>query len=1159
MKDFVHLHVHTEYSLLDGAIKIPDLLQRAKDYDMKAVAITDHGNMYGAIDFYKYAKKAGIKPIIGSEFYISKGSRFSKGKSSKFDETEETGMNHLLLLAQNSEGYKNLLKLTSKAFIEGFYYKPRVDMELLKEHSEGLIALSACLKGELPEAILEKGIEEGEKVLHKYLSIFNRDNFFIEIMDNSIKEQAEVNEKLIFLSQKYSIPLVATNDCHYLDKNMVESHDVLLCIQTGKTVNDINRLRFSGGDFYFKSKQEMINAFSHIPQAISNTTLIAEMCNVDIEFGKYQFPKIALVEGETLEEKFESKAIKGLKDRIPEIKRGYKVWTDAQETIYWDRLKIEIATIKKMGFSGYFLIVEDFINYAKKNNIPVGPGRGSAAGSLVAYALKITDINPIPYNLLFERFLNPERISMPDIDIDFCNRNRDKVINYVTEKYGREKVSQIVTFGKMNAKAVIRDVGRALNIPYKDVDRIAKMIPNTLGITLDKAIEEVKELQESIETDSNVKKIIEISKHLEGLSRHASVHAAGIVISNDNLYETTPLALMKEGKVVTQYNMKNLEDIGLIKFDFLGLKNLTVISNSVEMIKRTKVKDFDISNIPLDDRETYNLISSGKTIGIFQLESHGIRELIKRLKPDKFEDLIALVALYRPGPLGSGMVDEFIDVKHGRKAPNYALRELEPILKDTYGIILYQEQVMQISQILGGYSLGESDLLRRAMGKKIPEVMQQQKGRFLDGCKKNNFPLEISEEIFDKMAKFAEYGFNKSHSAAYAYVAYQTAYLKAHFKVEFMASLLTEDKSDPKKIIKDINECKSLGIEILPPDINESELDFTVVGDKIRFGLGAVKNVGEKAIESIIEGRKKQRYQSLPHFLKSVTLNKVNKKVVESLIKSGAMDSLPFNRSTKFNSLESIISKIANINKSNEQNFKGLFGNIINESIVDDNFPMNESEEWDEKTLLQNEKELLGFFVSSHPLNKYKRILEDYQNTTVDDIFSEDFKSSSVNIGGIVSKIKLLTTKKKGEKMASIILEDFSGEIEVVIFPKLFYEKEGLIKEDSLLFIQGDVDKDETNAKIIAKEIIHLSEVREKFTNKLTMVLYGIPKREVVEKLYNDLKDYLDENGKHFLSIKIKTDEGEVYINCPDFRLSDTDTIIRNVNSQNKEFDFILE
>ena len=1154
---FVHLHTHTEYSLLDGAIKIKNLIKRAIDYNMPAVAITDHGNMFGAFEFFKEATKQGIKPIIGCEVYIAKGSRFQKGKKNG---NEETGMNHLILLAKNKKGYKNLMALSSFGYIEGFYYKPRIDFELLEKYSEGLIVMSSCLKGAIPETFLNKGEKEAEKILEKYLKLF-KDDFYIELMVNGIPEQAKANEFLISLARKYSIGVVATNDCHYLDKDMVESHDVLLCIQTGKTINDKDRMKFSTGEFYFKSPEEMKDNFSHIEEAVSNTLLIAEKCDeYKINDGSYQFPEIPLKKNETIEEVFERKALQGFEERIPHIKLYHENFNEEIEKKYRKRLAEEIEMIKQMGFAGYFLIVQDFIGYAKKNNIPVGPGRGSAAGSLVAYALKITDINPIPYNLLFERFLNPERISMPDIDIDFCNRQREKVIEYVTEKYGREKVSQIITFGQMKARAVVRDVGRVLDVPYKDVDRIAKMIPATLNITLEKALEEEKELRELSEKDENVKKIIEISKHLEGLARHASIHAAGIVIGNKPLIETVPLAAMKEGEVVTQYNMKHIEDVGLIKFDFLGLKTLTVIDEAVKLVRKKINKDFDISAIPLDDKATYNLISSGNTIGVFQLESSGMRELIKRLKPDKFEDVIALVALYRPGPLKSGMVDEFINVKHGVKKANYPLPQLKPILEDTYGIILYQEQVMQIAQVLGGYSLGQADMLRRAMGKKIASEMESQKSVFLEGCKKNNVPLKIAEDIFSKMAKFAEYGFNKSHSAAYAYIAYQTAFLKAHFPVEFMAALLTEDKDNSDKVIKDINECKIMGIDILPPDINESELDFTVVKNKIRFGLGAIKNVGSKAIASIIESRKNEKYKSLYDFCYKVDLNKVNKKVMESLIKSGAMDQIPLNRATKFSILETIMEKALMAKKEKMENEIGIFGPVVQDMPMELNMVIEEEPEWSEHYKLKLERELLGFYISSNPLNRYKKILDEYCSTNIDNILSREFKRTTLKLGGIITDIKTIKTKRKGEKMASMSLEDFTGKIEVVVFPKLYLEKENLIQLDNIIFLKGHLDSNENGVKIIADDIVPITEVNEKFTNKVIFCFENYPDKKSIEIINNKLIKYKSGNGKHELYFKIRVPEkGEILIHCPLYKLNNVESALYEINGSVKGLNVVLE
>ncbi len=1146
---FVHLHNHTEYSLLDGAIRIKDIVSKAKEYNMPALAITDHGNMFGVIEFYKECKNAGIKPIIGCEVYLARGSIKDKIAKNSNAEAQERTLFHLILLAKNLTGYKNLLKIASIAYIEGFYYKPRVDKDVLKEYSDGLIAMSACLKGEIPEKALFYGEEEAEKTLQEYLKIY-KDDFYLEIMENEIGVQKKVNEILIHLGKKYSIPVIATNDCHYLNKNEAKAHDILLCIQTGKTLNEEKRLKFSSNEFYFKSPEEMYKDFSYFPEACGNTMLIVEKCNLELEFKNYLFPQIDLKHGETVEEKFEKNAIEGLKSRFPEIKKMYNGEFDENlEKKYWDRLYREIEIIKNMGFSGYFLIVQDFIKYAKENDIPVGPGRGSAAGSLVAYSLKITDIDPIYYNLLFERFLNPERVSMPDIDIDFCNRRRDEVIKYVSEKYGHDKVAQIITFGKMKTKQVVRDVGRVLDIPYKEVDTIAKLIPNDAK-SLQQAYENVKELKELIDSKDEYKELFEIAKVLEGLNRHSSIHAAGIVISNKPLTDVIPLAKMHEGDIVTQFDMKWVEEVGLIKFDFLGLKTLTVIDNAVKLIKKHKNKNFKLSEINLKDKKTYKLIAKGNTVGVFQLESRGMRELLKRMKPDKFEDLIAVVALYRPGPLESGMVDEYVEVKHGKKKPSYPLPQLEPILKETYGVILYQEQVMQIAQVLAGYTLGEADVLRKAMGKKKPELMAQHREKFVNGCKSNGIDEKKANEIFDIMEKFAGYGFNKSHSAAYAFIAFQTAYLKAHYPVEFMTALLTEDKDNPDKVMKDIEECKNLKINILPPDVNVSDIDFTVDGENIRFGLGAIKNVGEKAIESILKARKKGGiFKNLYDFCLRVDLNKVNKKVIESLIKSGAMDSLEHNRATKMEILDDVLNKANLEKKEKRKRVKALFSEDTNLSLSK-TIKVKEIEEWDKETKLMYEKELLGYYLTDHPLNNYKKIIDKFSSCTIEEIITGEYVFDKVKLGGIVTKLKVNKTKKN-DNMAVFSLEDLTGQIEVLVFPKLYEETKDLLKNDSVIFLKGNLDRNEETTKILAESIIPIDKVSEEFTNKIE-ISFKVENNFNKENIFN-LKKIIEshrdtKNGKHILFFRVIFPErGEVIIKCA-MNINDINNLIKRLS-----------
>uniref|UniRef100_A0A831XMD2 DNA polymerase III subunit alpha n=1 Tax=Geobacter metallireducens TaxID=28232 RepID=A0A831XMD2_GEOME len=1085
---FVHLHLHTQYSLLDGAIRLGDLVKKAKDTGMPAVAITDHGAMFGAMEFYLKCKDKDVKPIIGAEVYIAPGSRFVKEAKGG-----EAGAGyHLLLLCENMTGYRNLSKLVSIGFKEGFYYKPRIDKEVLAENAEGLICLSACLKGEVAYLCERDRIGEAADVARWYADLFP-DRYYIELQENTLPEQDKANRGLLEVAREVGLPLVATNDCHYLNREDARAHEVLLCIQTGKTMNDPSRMRFSADEFYVKTPEEMAAAFHYAPDAIANTLRIAERCDLSFDFKTYHFPQFDPPENQSLDQMLEEEARKGLESRLKAIRAKNPAMTPEQEQVYWDRLRIELDCIKQMGFPGYFLIVADFINWGKNQGIPVGPGRGSAAGSLVAYAIRITDLDPIPYNLLFERFLNPERISMPDIDVDFCQDRREEVIQYVTEKYGRDKVCQIITFGTMSARAVIRDVGRALDMTYGEVDRIAKLVPEVLGTKLKDAIAQEPRLKEAAEADPRVKELLEIGLCLEGLARHASTHAAGVVVAPKVLEEFCPVYKdQKTGSLTTQYSMKYVEKIGLVKFDFLGLKNLTVIHNAVKIIRAGKDPDFDIAALRDDDQASYELISAGNTTGVFQLESSGMKEMLVKLKPSCFEDVIAACALYRPGPLGSGMVDDFIDRKHGRKKVVYDLPQLEPILKDTYGVIVYQEQVMQIARTLAGYSLGGADLLRRAMGKKDPAEMAKQRDIFLEGAKNNGIDLQKAGAIFDLMAKFAEYGFNKSHSAAYALVAYQTAYLKAHYPVEFMAALLTEDMSNTDKVVKNISDCREMGIEVLPPDINASHLSFRVLGNSIRFGLGAVKNVGEGAIEAIIEARKEGDFKDLFDFCERVDQRKVNKRVVESLVKCGAFDSTGARRSQLMAVLEDAMAIGQKIQQERESAQVSLFGA---EEIVRTNgngkgkVQLPDIPEWDDKLKLGLEKEALGFFITGHPLGRYEKDMKRF--ATVDTATIEErADKSEVKLCGIVTSLKELITKK-GDRMAFATVEDLVGSVEVVVFPEAFAAASEYLKSDDPLLITGAIDKGEKSTKIMAGEVVLLRDVSSRETKRVIFNLVG--------------------------------------------------------------------
>ncbi|MGE4344404.1 MAG: DNA polymerase III subunit alpha [Geoalkalibacter sp.] len=1077
---FVHLHLHSQYSLLDGAIKIGELVQRARELEMPALAITDHGNMFGAIEFYQTARAAEIKPIFGCEVYVAKGSRLTKGNARGSSDASH----HLVLLAENLEGYRNLCRLVSAVYREGFYYKPRVDWDLLREHNQGLIALTACLGGEIPTLIEQGKMEDALRRSREMAEIFDNERLYLELQENFIPEQTRVNRGLKEISQELGLPLVATNDCHYLTREQAHAHEVLLCIQTGKTMDDPSRMRFPNDEFYVKTPQEMAELFSDVPEAIANTARIAERCNVEIDLETYHFPQYEKPAEKTLDDVLREDSLAGLEERLEEI-RQVRELSDEDEKRYRERLERELDCIISMGFPGYFLIVADFINWAKDHDIPVGPGRGSAAGSLVAFAIRITDIDPMPYNLLFERFLNPERISMPDIDVDFCINGREKVIEYVRRKYGAANVAQIITFGTMAAKGVLRDVGRAMGIPYGEVDKIAKLVPGVLNITLDEALKQEPKLRELIDKDAKVKELFNVGLALEGLTRHASTHAAGVVVTPNDLTEYLPLYVdPKSGGQVTQFSMGYVEKIGLVKFDFLGLKTLTVINNAVRLVREGQQPDFDLKLIADDDPKTYELLSRGETTGVFQLESSGMKELLVKLKPSCFEDIIAVCALYRPGPLGSGMVDDFILRKHGKKKITYDFPQLEPILQDTYGVIVYQEQVMLIAQVLANYSLGGADLLRRAMGKKKAEEMAKQKEIFLKGAKENDLDLKRAEAVFDLMEKFAAYGFNKSHSAAYALVAYHTAYLKAHYPVEFMAALLTEDMENTDKVVKNIAEVRSMGIEVLPPDINASDRSFTVHDNAIRFGLGAVKGVGSSAIEVILEVRREGAFSSFHDFCERVNLQKVNKKVLEALIKCGAFDSLDGRRAQFMEALEGAMDAGQRLQRERAMGQESLFGmEEIVSSSGNGHGKLPEVEEWPEKVLLNFEKEALGFFITGHPLARYQDTIRRFATCDAASLHDRADKEE-VKVCGIVAGIKELTTKK-GDRMAFATLEDLSGLVEMVLFPEVYAASSDLIKGEAPIFVSGTLDVGEETCKLMAGEVISLRDMQERQTRKV--------------------------------------------------------------------------
>ncbi|WP_045221680.1 DNA polymerase III subunit alpha [Desulfonatronum thioautotrophicum] len=1057
MSDFVHLHCHTEYSLLDGAIRIKDLCAKAKDFGMNSVAITDHGNLYGAITFYKTAKSFGLKPIIGCEVYVARNSRHDRDARS----ASQAGY-HLVLLAQNETGYRNLIRLVSMGHTQGFHYKPRVDKEILAQCSEGLIALSACLKGEVPFKLRHEGFNVGLETARFYANLFPG-RFYLELQANGLADQVILNQQLQELAEVTRLPLVATNDCHYLTAEDVQAHDILLCIQTNACETDQKRMRFDTKELYYRGPEEMENAFAHCPQALAATAEIAESCNLELTFNKPHFPAYSLPEGMTLEEELRRAASLGLDERLAKIQPG------AEREVYSQRLATELDVICSKGFAGYFLIVQDFINWAKSRDIPVGPGRGSAAGSLVAYALRITDLDPIPYNLLFERFLNAERVSLPDIDVDFCFTRREEVLKYVSEKYGQDNVAQIITFGRMKARAAVRDVGRALGLKPAETDKIAKLVPGSLGMTIAKALEQEPDLKKLAENDPTVGRLIDISLRLEGLARHASTHAAGVVLSDRAMVEHVPLCVGKKKETVTQWDMKCVENVGLIKFDFLGLKTLTVIQNAVDLIRNGGKTPPDMAHLPLNDPKTFKLLCDGRTEGIFQLESSGMRQVLMDLKPSCFEDVIALLALYRPGPLESGMVTTFIRCKHGQLPVEYLLPQLEPILKDTYGVILYQEQVMKIASDLAAYSLGEADILRRAMGKKDPQVMAQQRSRFMQGVRQNGLPETKAAQIFDLMEKFAGYGFNKSHSAAYALISYQTAFLKAHFPVEFMAALISSEVENADKILRYLNDCGEMDIPILPPDVNHSQARFSVQEDNIRFGLSGVKNVGDEAIREITQGRVEGPYRGLADLCQRVNTRKVTKRVLEYLIKSGAFDSIHPGRARMMAGLDMAMATAQKRAKEKRRSQMSLFSCLpggeskaLEMACGIDPVSDGPEPEWSDEEKSRYEKEALGFFLTSNPLRPFREEARRLGVRTLQEC-QELPKKTEVRLGVLITGFKEHQTRK-GDKMAFCQIEDLTGMAEATVFPDIYGPSKEYFQSDRPLLLEARISDYEGRA-----------------------------------------------------------------------------------------------
>ncbi|MBU4311638.1 MAG: DNA polymerase III subunit alpha [Candidatus Omnitrophica bacterium] len=1129
--DFVHLHVHTQYSLLDGACLIKKLADSARLMKMPAVAVTDHGNMFGAIEFYQACMQHGVKPIIGCEIYIAPKDRFDKTIYSGGETS-----NHLILLAKDDTGYRNLMKLVSIGYLEGFYYKPRIDKNCLAEHSEGLIGLTACLKGEFARLALDNKEDKIRELAGQYQDILGRDNFYFEIQDNSIPEQKKVTKALIKSGKALGIEVVATNDVHYLTKDSARAHEALLCIQTQTTLEDPNHMRLQTDEFYLKSAEEMKALFKEVPKAIQNTIDITEKCNLELDFSKTFLPHYVAPEGTTRERYLGDLCEEGLKKRYSNITKEIR-----------DRLAREIGVINKSGYTSYFLITRDFVHYAKEKGIAVGPGRGSAAGSIVSYCLGITDIDPLRYNLLFERFLNEERVTMPDIDIDFCYERRGEVIDYVIQKYGQDNVAQIITFGTMAARGVLRDVGRVMNMPYGDVDKIAKLVPMDPNITLDLALSQEPDLKALYKQDERIRELIDTSRHLEGLTRHASTHAAGVVISEDRLANHVPLFKTSDGQISTGYAMTSLEKIGLLKMDFLGLRTLTVIQEAIKIVNRVNKMNLDVDDISIDDAKAYRLLGRAQTMGIFQLESSGMRDLLKKLKPERFEDIVALLALYRPGPIGSGMLDDFMKRKHGEVDVRYDHPLLESILKQTYGVIVYQEQVMMIVSSLAGFSLAQADLLRRAIGKKTPEIMDQQRKLFIEGAAKNKIDKRIAEKIFNLIEHFAGYGFNKSHSAAYAMISYRTAFLKANYPVEFMTALLTSEKDNTDKIVEYINEAETMRIKILPPDMNESFANFTMVGrDAIRFGLGAVKNVGHGAIESIIETRKNQGpFKTLSEFCERANSRLVNKKVIESLIKCGAFDRLGLRRSQMMAMLAKVMGAASAIQKEKSIGQMLLFDN---QNIGGDEAP--DIKEWPEGQLLHFEKEMLGFYITGHPLAKYENMLNEY--STANSVKLKDLKDGTkVWFGGIICKIKSTVTKRTGEKMAIMLVEDLEGKTEVLAFPASYKKVSKYIRPNFAVFVNGRLDLREDRPKIIVEDIIPIEEARLRFTKAISINLISLGMEDetltrlksVFEKHRGKTPVYLNVSTKKNGSYRIEIDK-ELFVNPTDDMLAELEEFV---------------
>jgi len=1114
MPGFVHLHLHSQYSLLDGANRLDDVIAAAAAAGMPALALTDHGNLFGAIEFHDRATRAGVKPILGMEAYVAQGSHLERNPS-------RSSSNHLVLLARNETGYRNLLKLTSRSYLEGFYYKPRVDHELLRRHADGLIALSACLKGEINERILGRREAEAERIARDYAEIFGPENFFLELQDHGIAEQRAANDVLRRLSRKLGLGLVVTNDCHYLRKEDAFAHDVLLCIGTQRTLADPDRLKYASEEFYLKSGAEMERIFPGDGAAIETTLAIAERCQLDFGPAGFHLPEFPVPAGETLDSYFSKVCRDGLEERLGEFERRGTRDPRFGPDVYRERLRYEIEVIQRMGFPGYFLIVWDFIRHARESDIPVGPGRGSAAGSLVAYALRITDVDPLRYDLLFERFLNPERISMPDIDIDFCMRRRGEVIQYVNEKYGRERVAQIITFGTLAAKGVLRDVGRVMGLPFARIDKVAKLIPD-MTKSLAEAAKTNDSLAAEIAADPEVRKVVEVGTRLEGLTRHASVHAAGVVIAPRPIEELVPLYKSNRDEVTTQWDMKVVERLGLLKMDFLGLKTVTVVDDTLKTLQRQGV-DLDLDSVPLDDSAVFQLFCDGRTNGIFQFESSGMKDMLRRAQPSKFEDLCAFNALYRPGALSVHMVDEFIDRKQGRKRVNFVLPETEPILRETYGVIAYQEQVMQIAVAVAGFTMGEADVLRKAMGKKNVEVMAKQKEKFLSGAEQRGVARKKAQELWDYIEPFAGYGFNKSHSVAYAYLAYKTAYLKAHYPVAFMAAMLTSEIASTDEIVKYVTECRGMGIPVLPPDVNESEWAFAAVGDRIRFGLGGVKGLGEGAVEAILEARRRLGgFRSFGQLVAEVDPRTMNQKVFEALVKSGSCDRFGSHRAALCASIDRMVDYAQRRRREVEEGQGSLFAGAAHANEPE---PSGATPPWPEAERLRYEKEALGFYLTGNPLLAFEAQLRRLVSHTTSEL-REQF-SGEATVGGLVTRLKRAKIKNgpnAGRIMGRFVLEDLEGSLNITLFADKLQKFEPFLVEESAVLVRGQVRERGSEIEMTAEEVVPLERAAEKLVTAVRVTL----DRELSRRELLELRDLLTEHpGSAPVVIDVRLERGE--------------------------------